>query len=392
MVYFDHNATTPLSGEAKNAWLRTSEDAWGNPSAGHSIAIRAKATLENCRVRLAALLGVSPELIIFCSGATEACNLWLCSALANLRKGETLLVSALEHSCIVEVADQIGGESIQWFVPEPGDSVLPQLEALLRTTPSIAGVVMMAANNVTGEIFSWDKAADFCRKRGIPFFCDATQWFGKYSAVRLVEADFICGSAHKFGGPKGVGFLKISRRFGSIRGQLGGNQEKGVRSGTENIAGITAMVAAIEAREIRVQDADAIALRESWRNDFEKSLEKVIPGVVIHKRPNADRLWNTVSVSMPAKDSAWWVQKLDSLGFAVSAGAACSTGHHRPSRLMAALGIPEAVAKRSLRFSAGWETSADDWKLLMEAIVRLMKQGVDPDPSTVADVISIDDL
>ena len=221
MIYFDHNATTPLCDAAREAWLQTQESAWANPSAGYTAAERAKAVLRQARDELARLLGVATDELVFTSGATEACNLWLESFLRNRNSNEKLLVSELDHSCVVQTCKRLNVDGVCWFSPSSSVSIREVLDREVSKGTCVGAVVMMAANNVTGEIFNWQAVAEWCRERGIPFFCDTTQWLGKYGPDRLDQLDFFCGSAHKFGGPKGVGFLKFSRKYRSLCGQTG---------------------------------------------------------------------------------------------------------------------------------------------------------------------------
>jgi len=402
MRYFDNNATTALSPAAREAWLSANDDFWGNPSAGYQHAFRAKALIEAARNRLGEVLGVSSDLLVFCSGATEACNLWIRSYFSKTKpEGAKLLVSALEHSCVVETVKSFPQEAVCWFQVDKNQSVQKQLDVLLETHPKIGGVVLMAANNVTGERYDWRGTAAWCRKQGIPFFCDATQWIGKNPCEGLAEVDFFCGSAHKFGGPKGVGFLKVSRRFWSVRGQTGGGQEHGMRAGTENVASIHAMVCALEENRVRFEDAaDIIRVRKTWKKDFVQQLSLRVPGVVIHAEPDSS-LWNTVCVSMPVMESAWWVEQLDRKGFSVASGAACSSIPGGASRVLLAMGVEPELASRSLRFSSGWQQCEEDWQALLEAIClvyrTLEESRWEASTSTTvsgngAEVISLDEL
>ena len=390
MIYFDTNATTPLCDAARNAWLDASAHRWGNPSAGYGLAAKAKAGLNHSREQLGRLLQVDAESIVFCSGATEACSIWIRSFFEKKEVGQKLLVSKLDHSCVVETCEILGKDAVCWFEPSSATSVSDQLEHAYSQIPSIAGVVMMAANNVTGELFDWKGAAAWCRKKGIPFFCDTTQWIGKLPTDDFKELDYFCGSAHKFGGPKGVGFLKLSRKFKSVSGQTGGGQEGGIRAGTEATANVAAMVEALEFWNPSFSNKDEIELRRSWKKRFKQKLADSTPGVVFHERSD-QMLWNTVCLSLPGKPSEWWIERLDRLGFAVAAGAACSTVHTGVPRVMQAMGVDASVASRNLRFSAGWGTTKKDWDDLLGAILHLVVEMQAPS-SPDSEVISIEDL
>jgi len=229
----------------------------------------------------------------------------------------------------------------------------------------------MAANNETGVPQPWPQILDLCRARELPFFCDAAQWLGKLPATGLGECDYLSVCAHKFGGPKGVGFLKCpaQRRVPSLL--VGGSQEGGRRAGTENVPGVVSMIAALETCE-RLRQTNAVRL--SWRSGFEEALERSLPETQIIGA-GQERLWNTVSALLPmANTQRRWVVKLDKLGFAVSTGSACASGHEQPSHVLHAMGFGAADTSRVLRFSAGWETTEADWHALLQAIKSAYRQ------------------
>ena len=193
---------------------------------------------------------------------------------------------------------------------------------------------------------------------------------GKEPAQGLGECEYVSGCAHKFGGPRGVGFLKASRRGRFCPLMRGGGQEAGRRAGTENVAGVLSMIAALEHRE-RALAAHSVSEKIRLREEFETKLEETVPGTEIVGR-HADRLWNTVSVLMPqAECRQRWVVKLDKLGFAVSTGSACASGTEEPSHVLAAMGYAPDEAFRALRFSSSWETTGDDWDALVHALKKV---------------------
>jgi len=234
-------------------------------------------------------------------------------------------------------------------------------------------LVLMAANNETGALQPWQDVLRLCHEHAVPFFCDAVQWFGKLPADGFGECDWVSGSAHKFGGPRGVGFLKVPRRVSVVPLLRGGPQEETRRAGTENVAGVLAMIAALEHREKQIAAGEHHE-RDKLRQEFERRLIAALPGSEIVSA-NAPRLWNTVSALMPEADCQQrWVVKLDKLGFAVSTGSACSSGREEPSHVLRAMGCSAAEAGRALRFSAGWETTQDDWNALLTALQTIQQQ------------------
>ena len=360
MLYFDHNATSPLIPAAREAWLDAVERYVGNPSSPHRLGARADAALTQAREKLARWLGCAADAIVWTSGATESNNAVLHHA-ANAGSGE-VWISSIEHPCVIAAADRHFADR-QRRIPVTPDGVADVrwvAEALRKDRPALVGV--MAANNETGVLQPWREIGALCRNHAVPFFCDAAQWIGKLPAAELGACDFVSGCAHKFGGPQGVGFLKVP---GEFRGMIvGGPQEAGRRAGTENVAGVLAMIAALEARG--KMDAPL-----AMRAGFESALRQAMPDARILGE-SADRLWNTVSVVMPevADCRQRWVVKLDKLGFAVSTGSACASGKEKPSHVLSAMGIPPEAAGRVLRFSSGWETRASEWEELLAGLQR----------------------
>ena len=369
MIYFDHNATSPVMPEARQAWLDATELFIGNPSSPHRIGARADNALTEAREKLAAILGCDPLDIAWTSGATESNNTVLHHFAKTLKAGSEVWISAIEHPCVLQAGEHYFTRKQSRSIPVTRDGVidLDWLSAeLTETRPGL--VAVMAANNETGVIQPWREARAICAQYEVPFFCDAVQWLGKMPADGLGECDFLTGCAHKFGGPRGIGFLKCPGRVKPLL--FGGRQEEGRRPGTENVAGALSMVAALEAREKAIAAGETDA-RFGWRDAFQKRLLAALPGAVVVGAAQK-RLWNTVSALMPdAASQHRWVVKLDKLGFAVSTGSACSTGKEEPSHVLSAMGFRPSEAGRVLRFSSGWETRPHDWDALAEALHKV---------------------
>jgi cysteine desulfurase len=359
VLYFDHNATHPLSPTARRVWLDAVEKFPANPSSPHRLGQRAEKALEEARERLAGMLGCRAEEIAFTSGATESANM----ALA----GEAEVVaSAIEHPCVREALGPRG----RWLgVSGEGVVQVGELEQALKLRPP-ALVAVMAANNETGVLQPWRDVLEICQRHHVPYFCDAAQWIGKMPARGLGACDLLSGCAHKFGGPVGVGFLKCPRDWQPLL--KGGPQEHGRRAGTENVASILAMVAALEEAEIRLGEVEHLM---GIRAGFEGELLGTLPGARVLGAGVA-RLWNTVSVVLPETPECRrrWVVVMDKLGFAVSTGSACASGKEKASHVLTAMGLEPGEAARVLRFSAGWETTAEDWKQLLEGIKAAMPE------------------
>lgn len=368
MIYLDNNATAPLHPAARQAWLEAADQFVGNPSSPHRIGARAEAALARAREELAAHLGCDPFDLVWTSGATEASNSVFHHLSRIASPDAEVWISAVEHPCVLEAARY-------WFskcrfipVNANGQVKIDWLEAQLqKQRPAL--VAVMAANNETGVLQPWKQVHELCRRFGVLYFCDAVQWVGKLPGVGLGEIDFVSGSAHKFGGPKGVGFLKCNDgRFHPLL--RGGLQEEGRRAGTENVPGILAMVAALRAREPFA--AGSVLLdRLEWRAAVERELVRQIPGTEIVAE-QAERLWNTICALMPQTEcQGRWVVKLDRHGVAVSTGSACASGKEEPSHVLRAMGMTAEQAGRAIRFSSSWETTREEWEGALAAAARV---------------------
>ncbi len=353
--YFDANATTPLHPAARAAWL---DAPWHNPSSLYREAAAARERLEDCRERLGELLGCDPADLVFLSGATEANN----AVIDHFaRRSWSVAVSALEHPSVREPA--AGSRTIP--ITAAGLVDLVALRHLLETgKPRLVSV--MAANNETGVLQPWREVMDLCRAAGAAFHCDAAQWLGKLPAAGLGDCDFVTGSAHKFGGPRGTGFLKVPSSDPPLRWLKGGPQEERRRAGTENLPGIEAMLAALEARE---QTLRATPPQAAFRDTFESVIQSAIPGVKILGQ-HSPRLWNTVMLIMPDHPNVKWLARLSRAGFQVSTGSACSSGGGA-SEVLAAMGLPQEDLRRVLRISSTWEQTAADWQALADAMTAV---------------------
>lgn len=380
MPYFDHNATTPLHPLAETVWLETARELFANPSSPHRTGARARNRLEQCREEIAELFNVLPDRIVFNSGATEGNNAVL-EYLARISNGRRLLCSSIEHPSVkVSGAFHFGECILSAPVGMAGILEIGPFEQALEKGP-IGAISVMAANNETGVVQPWKKVVELGRTCGIPVHIDAVQWIGKMPLDGVDAADFVTASAHKFGGPKGVGFLILSNAVGSFRGQLGGEQENSHRAGTENLPAIAAMTAMLQLRysspmpESRLQDG------------LVSRLEAMGAEVVGRDSP---RLWNTVSAIMPRFDRSRWIAKLDRKGFEVSSGSACATGKDSESSVLRVMGYDSDVLNRVLRFSSGHETSVQSWDALTEAVGAVWQELSDePTDSGPGQVIEI---
>lgn len=362
--YFDHNATTPLHHAARDAWLRASEKHWHNPSSLYRDAGLTSQQLESARERLGALIGADAERIVFTSGATESNN----ALFASLPANAVVLISAIEHPSVREAAR--GRKVVELPVNAAGVVEAEDLKRLITAKRPVI-VSVMAANNESGALQPWSELAAICREHGVLFHTDAAQWLGKLDASNLGVCDFITGSAHKFGGSKGCGFLVLPKedsRLGFIRG---GPQEQGRRAGTENYPAIEAMVAALETITPSLNEIEdkQSKLRDGFITEMRARFESL--RVISESAP---RLWNTVLMVMPEHDNLKWLTRLSRRGFSISTGSACSSGKEGSSVVVTALGASVEELKRVVRISGGWETPAADWQTLAAAFVEVFEE------------------
>ena len=380
MRYFDHNATTPLCEAAKAAWISASEAQWLNPSSPYRSAAAVKVRYEAARESLARHFGVSPERVIFTSGATESNNAVIRYWARSLSSDACVGINPTEHPSVIAVARALLGSRVVWLPLSKGGVVdMDTLRGRIESG-TLAAVSVMAANNETGVIQPWQAIADLCAEAQIPYHCDAAQWVGKLPVEGLSACAYVTACGHKFGGPKGVGFMLLPEGVVDFRLLDGGEQEAAHRAGTEDVAGVFAMSAALE--NSRPGKAEA-------RDAFIEQIVQVIPGVALIGA-GTDRLWNTVSMSMPRHQSVRWIRALEKAGFLLSAGSACSTGKTSISEVLLALGVDAVIAGRVLRISAGAETTAEDWQALADALLVTYKLLNEEADSMKSQVVSID--
>ena len=374
-VYLDWNATTPLRPEAKAA-MAAAWDISGNPSSVHVEGRQARRLIEEARTSIAAAVGGRPQDVIFCSGGTEANALALTPGLRRGpgRPAGRLLVSAIEHASVLSggrfPADAIG----TIHVTPSGVVDLGHLRALLQDGPP-ALVSVMLANNETGAIQPVSEIAGIVHEAGGLLHVDAIQALGKIPLdIKSLEADLVTLSAHKIGGPKGIGAVVLAEDVQGLEPLLrGGGQELGRRAGTENVAGISAFGAAAKAA-MAALEADAVRLR-ALQNQLEDGLRQT-NGMMVFCG-DVPRLPNTTLFTVPGLKAETAVISFDLAGVAVSSGSACSSGKVQPSHVLAAMGFGRELAQGAVRLSLGWSTTETDidmalkaWRNLADVLLR----------------------
>ncbi len=360
-VYLDHNATTPAK-PAVIAAVTAALGCVGNPSSVHRFGRCARRTVETAREQVAALVGAAPSHVVFTASATEANNL----ALQSLGSGSSrrILVSGIEHDSIIAAAD----EATRIAATADGRIDLGALERDLARDGRPALVALMLANNETGAIQPVAEAARIAHAHGAILLCDAAQAAGKIAVdIGALGCDALTVSAHKFGGPQGAAALVLAGDPPLAPLIRGGGQERGRRAGTENVPAIAGFGAAAK---LAADDLPHMAALAPLRDRLEAAVTRVAPGVEIFAAA-VDRLPNTSCLSMPGVASETQVMALDLAGVAVSAGAACSSGKVRASRVLTAMGVPMAVANTAIRVSLGWTTTEADIDRFIETWTAL---------------------
>ncbi|UPJ66271.1 cysteine desulfurase family protein [Bradyrhizobium sp. 191] len=368
-VYLDWNATTPLRPEARAAMV-AAYDLVGNPSSVHAEGREARRLVEEARAALAAAVGALPRNVIFTSAGTEANALALSPGLRGPSGGpvERLLVSAVEHASVLAGGrfppDRIG----LIRVTRSGVVDLEDLKAELKDGPP-ALVSIMAANNETGALQPVAEAASVAHRAGGLLHVDAIQVLGKIPFdINKVGADLATFSAHKIGGPKGVGALVMAEGIVGLEPVLrGGGQELSRRAGTENVAGVAGFGAAVKAAlQALPEDVKRMA---TLRNRLENGLRGVARVTVFSD--DVERLSNTLLFTAPDLKAETAVIGFDLEGIAVSSGSACSSGKVQPSHVLSAMGYDPAVAQGAVRLSLGWSTGPEDINRALEAWRKL---------------------
>jgi cysteine desulfurase len=369
-VYLDWNATTPLDPAVREAMLAWLGGRHGNASSRHEYGRQARAAIDEARARVAAAVGAHATEVVFTSGGSEANNLFIKGAAACLKPG-LLGISAIEHPCVREPAKQLRRRG--WTVHEIAVDGAGRIDredwlALLERRPALLSV--MLANNETGVLQDVDTLAQEAQRAGAWLHTDAVQALGKVGVnFRGSGVHAMTLSGHKIGGPLGVGALVVDKRIEIEPLISGGGQERGLRSGTENVAAIVAFGLACELAAARVADesrrlAKLRALLESGLRDL---------GVVVFS-DQAQRLPNTSFFALGDLDGETLVGRLDRAGFACASGSACSSAHPEPSPTLVAMGVAPEVARSALRVSLGRTTTEDDISRFVAAYRQLTSE------------------
>ena len=379
-VYADNAATTKPRPVALEAYLRTAGNFYGNPSSLHSVGQRAQEVLTDCRERIARLLGCSQKEIIFTSGGSESDNQAIMSAARwGAMKGKKKIIStAIEHHAVLHALKKLqkeGYEVVLLPVDEKGVVRMDELKKAVDENTCLVSV--MLANNEIGTIQPVREIGAICRAMKIPFHTDAVQAVGHIPVdVKELNCDYLALSAHKFGGPRGIGALYVKTGAPLFPLIEGGAQERGKRAGTENLPAIAAMTAALEDAIAHLEEATAkmTALRDKLIENLSK-----IP----HSALNGDRynrLSGNVSFCFEGIEGESLLLLLDEAGIAASSGSACTSGSLDPSHVLLAIGRVHDVAHGSLRLSLSEETTEEEIEYMSREIPKVVEylRGISP--------------
>ena len=371
-VYADHAATTPMCAAARRAYLSAADTAWANPSSIHSPGQAAKAVLEEAREQIARCLNAHPGEITFTSGGSESDvqALYSLAALAAEKGRRRILAAAFEHHAVLHTLDRLQeqGFAVE-LLPVPRDGVLRPAEIEARLTADTAFVSVMTVNNEIGTIQPIEQIAAACRAHGVPVHTDAVQAAGHIPVdVRQSGVDLLSVSAHKLGGPKGIGVLYARRGIRLHSVITGGAQERGRRAGTENVPAAAGMAAALQARVSAMpkETAHVRALRDRLIDGLQQTPGCALNGARAALAPGIANL------SFAGIDSENLLLLLDNEGIAASAGSACTAGALTQSHVLTAIGLPEDAARGALRLSLGPENTDADIDRLLTVIPRVV--------------------
>lgn len=374
LIYLDNAATTPMYQEAVEAMLPYFTEQFGNPSGQYSLAGGAKKAIEQARRQIADSIGARPEEIYFTGSGTEADN-WALKAVAAAyrQKGKHIITTKIEHHAVLHACEALEREGflVTYLTPDEDGVISP--ESLERAIcPDTILISVMAANNEIGTIEPISELAEVAAEHGILFHTDAVQAYGKLPlSVADGKIAMLSASAHKIGGPKGVGFLYANREVRLQPFLHGGAQEKRRRAGTENVPGIVGFAKAVEctfgARETEEKR------EKELRDEFIRRVLSEIPYARLTGSA-INRLSNHASFCFQFIEGETVLIMLDTDGICASSGSACTTGQTEPSHVLTAIGLPEDVAHGAVRFTIGRETTKEQLDFTLERMKEIIER------------------
>ena len=376
LIYLDNAATTPLHPKALEAMMPFLTESYGNPSAVYSFARSARKAVEEARMQVAEAMAADASEIVFTASGTEANN-WAITAIieAQQAKGGHIISALTEHHAITHVCERHSKQGAQiTYLPVDKEGFVSPADLKAAIRPDTVLVSIMWANNEIGTIQPIAELSEIAREKGIIFHTDAVQALGhipvdlkKHSCVDLLTL-----SAHKFGGPKGIGALYIRKGTRLAPFIYGGGQEQNRRAGTENVAGIIGMGAALK-HAIAQREEEYVRI-SAMRDSLIARIQESIPNVSLNGARGQDRLPGNVNISFDYIEGESLLLLLDMQGICASSGSACSSASLEPSHVIMALGVPHEKAHGSIRFSLGRTSTYEDIDKLMEILPKLVNQ------------------
>ncbi len=376
MIYFDNAATTPLDEKALEAMMPFLKGEYGNPSSVHEAGRHGRAALEKARALIASTLNATTKEIVFTSGGTESVNaIHKGVVLASQTPKKHIILSSIEHHCVLDCVEWLEKQGVAvsrvnpnnegWIDPKDVQKAIRPGETIL--------ISIMAANNEVGAIEPFGEIGRLARQQGILFHTDAVQAYGKIPIdVKKDSIDFLSVSAHKIYGPKGAGFFYQRQGVALVPLVHGGGQERDLRGGTENVAGIVGMAEA--ARLIFERSGERQRLK-GLAQELWKGLKGLYPELKLNGPQDIDqRVPGLLNVTFPGVPGEMLVQSLDAQGFAVSSGAACAAGSAPPSHVLMAMGRNAAEAKQGLRISLGHGTTPEQVQAFLRIIPSVVEK------------------
>jgi cysteine desulfurase len=371
-IYLDHNASTPVHPDVLAEMLPYFSEMFGNASSVHAFGRAARDAIDTARERVARLLKVTPDAIVFTSGGTESDNFGV-KGIALARGRGHLITSRVEHHAVLRTCQALEGEGFAvTYLPVDECGMVDADDVRRAIRPDTIAITIMHANSEVGTIQPVAAIGRVARDHGIAFHVDAVQTFGKIAVdVEALGIDVLSFSAHKIYGPKGVAGLYVRKGIKMVAVQHGGDHERRRRAGTENVAGIVGLGKAVE---IRAAEMDAEAVRvAALRDRLWEGIRARVPEVGLNGHPT-QRLPGTANISFRHVESESIVLGLDLRGIATSAGSACTSGNVEPSHVLVAMGVPLDWAMGAVRFSLGRTTSADDVDYVAECLEPLVRR------------------
>ncbi|MGP8214075.1 MAG: cysteine desulfurase family protein [Bacteroidia bacterium] len=376
-VYFDNAATTPIDPEVLKEMVDVLGGKFGNPSSIHSYGREAKSLIEKARKAVAGYLNASPSEIFFTSGGTEADNMAILSA-TDTYHIKHVITSRLEHHAVLhslERSEKAGKVKVSYVkLKKDGHIDLTDMERLLKENPRSL-VSLMHANNEIGNLLPIEEVGELCARYDAIFHSDTVQSVCHYPLdLQKIKVHFISGAAHKFHGPKGAGFIYINSNYNIYPFIYGGGQERNMRGGTENVAGIVALSKAMEIahKEMKAHEAHI----QGIKNYMIKKLESGVPGIEFNGDAKGRSLYTVLNVMFPpTQDAEMLLMKLDINGIACSAGSACSSGSMKGSHVIEALG-KNMDSRPVIRFSFSKYNTKEEVDFCVDKLVSFFKQPV----------------